>query len=93
MAVTRGKGGKLQKGSVLNPKGRPQGSRDIADEWLEAYHRLGGTEGLVKWAKANPNEFYRGATKLFPKDIKLDATVTTNWEDLVAAWNKGPGKK
>jgi len=92
MAVKRGKGGKLEKGSVLNPRGRPQGSRDVADEWLEAYHRLGGTEGLVKWAKKNPTEFYRGATKLFPKDIRMEATVGLDWEGIVAAWNRGKAK-
>lgn len=92
MAVKRGKDGKLKKGSVLNPQGRPQGSRDIADEWLRAYEKLGGMEALVEWAQDNPTEFYKCAAKLFPKDIKVEATVGLNWEGLVKLWNTGREK-
>jgi hypothetical protein len=40
---------------------------------LFAFEKVGGAEGLSKWALDNPDEFY---TKLFPKIIARESEVT-----------------
>lgn len=34
----------------------------------EAFEELGGVVALVKWAKVNPNEFYRIWSRMLPKE-------------------------
>lgn len=36
---------------------------------LEAFHALGGTNGLVNWGKRNPTEFYKIAARLIPHEV------------------------
>jgi hypothetical protein len=36
---------------------------------LEAFHDLGGTEGLVRWAKKNRTEFYKLCARLIPHEV------------------------
>jgi hypothetical protein len=55
-------------------KGRPRGSLNkhhAIVRWglTEAYRRLGGVEGLVKWGKRNPTEFYQLLGRLIPAEI------------------------
>ena len=67
------------KGNAANltnaGKGRPRGSRNkftkLKDDYLEAFEKMGGVEGLYDWAKTNKTEFYRLTTKLFPKITEL----------------------
>ncbi len=69
--------------SYAMPKpGRPRGSknkfsREMKDEFLLAYHYIGGLGNLTQWAKKEENqtEFYRMLTRLFPREIKAEITV------------------
>ena len=36
---------------------------------LEAFHELGGVNGLVIWGKKNRTEFYRIAARLIPHEV------------------------
>jgi hypothetical protein len=49
---------------------RPQLSLRGAFE--EAFHRLGGVEGLVKWGAENPTEFYRLIARMLPTHLKAE---------------------
>ena len=62
----------------LRHDGRPKGSvnkfTELKDASLEAFDRLDGVDGLVKWAERsndNRGHFYQMITKLLPKDIIL----------------------
>ena len=55
-------------------KGRPKGSLNKSHavvRWglTEAYRRLGGVDGLVKWGKTHRTEFYTLLCKLIPAEI------------------------
>jgi hypothetical protein len=52
---------------------RPQLSLRGAFE--EAFHRLGGVEGLVRWASNSPGEFYKLVARLLPAEVKADVTA------------------
>jgi hypothetical protein len=80
MAVARTKDGQLKKGSVLNPKGRPVGSKDrftqVKAAFVTAFEELGGAEGLLGWMtenEARQGEFYRMVVALMPKDLSIEA--------------------
>lgn len=34
-----------------------------------AFDKMGGADGLAKWAKENPSDFYRLYSKLIPVDV------------------------
>lgn len=66
------------KGTSGNPIGRPKGSVNkisaTAKENVQAvFDGLGGWEGMLKWAKDNPDEFYRG---VYPRLLPLDTNVS-----------------
>jgi hypothetical protein len=74
-----------KKGQSGNPSGRPTGrknqyTKDIKTAYLEAFEKLGGIKGLVKWAQDNPGQFYSHMAKMLPKDveIKSDSELTIN---------------
>ena len=55
-------------------KGRPKGSPNKTGaviRWglVEAYRRLGGVDGLVKWGKRKPDLFYPLLGRLIPAEI------------------------
>ena len=63
--------------------GRPKGSKnkipgDLQRDLEECYQRLGGVDGLVRWAKRgnNKDRFYSWVIGLLPKQINLSATLT-----------------
>jgi len=81
MAVSRTADGKLAKGSVLNPKGRPVG---IVDRRIDgsyqilqaAFNGLGGLEALVKWGKRHKDIFYTELwAKILPRDVKISGEI------------------
>ena len=58
--------------------GRPKGSKNkftsLKDSFLEAFEALGGTEGLIAWAKKserNKAVFYGWITKMLPTNVDL----------------------
>ena len=77
MSNGNGKSCKVQPGP-----GRPRGSknkfsREMKDEFLLAYHYIGGLGNLTQWAKKEENqtEFYKMLTKLFPREIKAEINI------------------
>jgi hypothetical protein len=56
--------------------GRPAGRTGQAkDNVAECFEMLGGVEGMVKWARNHPTEFY---CKLYPKLIGVDVLAKTD---------------
>ncbi len=56
-------------------KGRPKGSKnilqaDVKQAFWNAFEEMGGIEGLVAWAKKNPNSFYPLVAKMMPTKIE-----------------------
>lgn len=84
--------GRCLPGHSLNPQGKPKGGKDVARSWLEAFKLLGGVDGLVEWAKDNRTEFYRGATKLFPKDMNITSESTITFEQRLAEMERLAGE-
>lgn len=70
---------------VQHPGANPNLARPriAAKESLEsAFTKMGGIEGLVRWGKKNPTEFYRIWARLLPRDVNLG--VTESLEDLLS---------
>lgn len=72
----------IQPGQVLNPNGRPKGvpnkiTRTVRAAFEEAFRLINEDQtkpyALGEWAKKNPTEFYRLASKLIP--VQVAATV------------------
>jgi hypothetical protein len=42
------------------------------------YHEMGGHEEFTRWAKRNPGEFYRIASRLIPVEIQKTTDNTIN---------------
>ena len=65
-----------KKGQSGNPSGRPKGTKnrvtkDIKSAYLEVFQRLGGIDGLKKWAEGNRDIFYGQISKMLPKDLQI----------------------
>lgn len=43
-----------------------------------AYNDVGGHEAFTAWAKANPTEFYRIASRLIPVEVRKTEDTTIN---------------
>ena len=65
--------GRIVKGAGGRPKGVPNKLTVKAKEAFQmAFDNLGGVEGMVKWAKADPDNlkvFYTLYSKLIPMDV------------------------
>lgn len=65
----------------LQNKGRPKGGKnkftDLKKSFLDAFEKIGGTDGLAIWAKDKRNRaaFYNIVSKLLPTQIKLDTPI------------------
>ena len=74
---------KFQKGHKL-AKGRPKGSQNkltltAKQAFQAAFDELGGTQGLVKWAKSDPDNLatlYTLYARLIPTDTNVAVKVT-----------------
>ena len=42
----------------------------LKESFLEAFEAIGGTKGLVEWAKKNPDKFYPMAVRILLKETK-----------------------
>lgn len=65
---------KFEKGKVANPAGRPKGAvnkttASVKEAFKAAFDDLGGAAALVEWAKGNPTDFYKLASKLIPTEL------------------------
>lgn len=63
--------------------GRPKGSKNrvtatVKDNILAVYEKVGGRDGMARWAKANPDAFYQMYGRLAPKEViaDVDANLT-----------------
>ena len=67
--------GRFQPGQSGNPAGRTPGSRNrftaLKEAFVEAFDGIGGVEGLMAWAKNNPDKFYPILARLFPKEVEV----------------------
>lgn len=62
------------QGGKRDGAGRKKGSLNkytstIKDAVLETFEKLGGVKYMTTWAKKNPTDFYRIASKLIPQQI------------------------
>lgn len=62
------------------------------EEYQKAFHLMGGTEALAKWAQANPEKFYALHSKLMPQTVEGEvnhkvAVLQLSW--LVARNTEG----
>lgn len=76
--MKKNKSYRIQKGQVLNPHGRPKGSKNrfttLKQAFLNAFSNLGGEDGLTEWAKKNhvsKTEFYKLITKMLPREVHV----------------------
>ena len=59
-------------------KPRPKGSKnkftDLKQSFLDAYEKIGGTDGLIEWGKKDRNRtaFYQMIAKMLPAKIDAD---------------------
>lgn len=55
-------------------RGRPPNTaaraRSVQESLRLAFHGLGGVEGLIRWGRSHPTEFYRLCGRLIPQEIK-----------------------
>jgi hypothetical protein len=66
------------------PGKRPEKTGVTAKEQLaEAFARMGGVAGMVRWAKKNPTEFYRLWARLVPKEENVNVSQL-GVEDMLA---------
>ena len=70
--------------------GRPKGSLNkipgsLQQDMIKCYERLGGLDGLVRWAKRTPSNrerFYGWCIGLLPKQIDIQSHVTHGLDKL-----------
>ena len=77
-----------------NPLGKPKGAISkfarLREDFLKAYRKMGGVQGLLSWAREHPSEFYMMIFKMLPKtDFPLDTeTATLSYEErLKLVWS------
>lgn len=83
-----GKGRPIQKGQVLNPKGRPVGSRQKLSEKfinvLSADFEQHGEATIKTLRKDKPDVYVRVVADLVPRDVNLNVNAT---EAFQSAWD------
>lgn len=69
----------FKKGKSGNPKGKPKGATNKLNKAIkevihETFNNLqcDAKTNMLEWAKQNPTEFYKLASKLIPTETKSD---------------------
>ena len=88
----------FKPGQSGNPAGRPVGIKDrrtlaVKEAFQAAFDDLQADENvsLPKWARENPTDFYKLASKLIPAE--LNAHLTGNLTALLGRLGKAGGGK
>lgn len=73
---------KFKKGESGNPEGRPKGAlnketKSFKEAFDYAFDSIGGPEALAKWAKKNPDDFYKIIGKRLPQEIRIQEEEDT----------------
>lgn len=72
---------KGNKFSTGRPKGVPNKiTQSVRERFVEAFDKLQHDDdvNLVAWAKNNPDDFYKLASKLIPLDVAVQGGLTLN---------------
>jgi hypothetical protein len=67
---------KFKPGNPGRPKGSANRFTKLRDEMLEAFDRLGGVDGLVEWARQDPDNqgaFYAMIARMLPRPIEVSS--------------------
>lgn len=99
----------LGKFAETGGPGRPAGSRNktgaqALQEVLDSLDRLDAATDkkgkplypggyLVCMAKEQPRAYMALLGRALPRNLKVEASIETSWEDVVNGWNAGPGKR
>lgn len=77
----------VKPGQVLNPKGRPKGSRNkFAEEFIKDFLRdweLNGKAAIRKARKTDPVAYLKVAASLLPKDFNLNVSSEADLEKML----------
>jgi hypothetical protein len=64
--------GSFKKGEIRPGQGKRGPNKTtiaVKEAFREAFENLGGVDALVLWAKENPTDFYKLASKLIPTEV------------------------
>ena len=86
--LSNGEAGALAK-AVIGRRGRGAVGVNAKAQLTEAFTKLGGVAGLVKWGKDNKTEFYKLWARLIPKEDNVNVTTLTI-EDILAGLDSAP---
>lgn len=70
--------GKFKAGNKGKPKGAVAKTTKLVKEvFADAFTELqqDKTANIITWAKANPTEFYKLASKLIPTQVNMEANI------------------
>ena len=75
----------VQPGQVLNPKGRPKGSRNALGEdflsALQADFREHGADTIVKVRQERPHEYLKVVAGILPKELNINTNAVEELSD------------
>ena len=76
---------RIKPGQVLNPKGRPKGSRNQLGEdfisALQADFKQHGTEVIAEVRETKPSDYLKVVASILPKEINVNKTALQELSD------------
>ena len=76
----------FKKGNPGKPKGAvAKTTRLVKEVFADAFTELqaDGRANLLNWAKENPTEFYKLASKLIPTQVNMEANIGVSDEPII----------